>query len=511
MDALRPSGPAGSALPGRTRRPSRSALPDRARRARLTRPTRPQLLAATAAAVVGVLAFFPHLTTPSVVNDELVYRQAGVEYVRGIWTRNDEHPPLAKELIGLSHYVFGGFGSPVLADRLIGAILGFLTGAVLLATALVITRRWAPAVTAGLLWWALPLAPGIVRDHVARIATLEGPLLFFLSSALLAWAVAADTRRRRWLVAAAFVSGLAGACKLTGLGALAGIVPLLVLHRRQLPRAVTDAALGVVAAAVGFLLPYLPMGSQAPGVLRTAFAFQFAHADRGHLQEVAGHIYAHPPWWAEFWFQAQYLTWPAVIALYLLAVIGLVRWRCSPASWSVAAVLVVGLLANTVSPLKLPQYHDILVPELVVLAGCTMAIVARRRSTPRARTASAVVLVCLLVLAVRGVGHVAAVVSEQPEDYAAATDYLRQHLRPGERITVWGDTPAVREALPGASISSKLPAGGTPDVLITDPTITNRRPDEDVQEWVSQHGRDYRELRFERLHVFVLAPVAVGE
>lgn len=449
-----------------------------------------------ASAALGAFVFFWRLTTPSVVNDELIYRAAAAQYVRGVFELNLEHPPLAKLLIGVSHVLLGG---TVFADRFAGALLGFLTGFLVAATAYVVARSARAAVAAGLLWWLLPVAPGIVHIHLARGTFLEGPMLFFLAASVLAATVAArDGRLRLWVLAGA-LAGLAAACKLTGVVAVAGLLPVAAVYRHDVRRVVTGTAAAAGAFAVAFLLPYIPMARQAPQALEYAFSFQLRHAADGHPQLVAGTIYQHQPWWSPFWFQAQYLGWAALVALLVAAAIGVARTR-RPETWPAVAVLTAGMLLVASSPIKLPQYQAIWAPVLCVLAGAALA--GGLRSDGR-RLLPAAAAVLFVVLAGAGASQLRDVATESVQDYRAAGLFLRDRVEPGTPITVWGDSGALGVVLEDNPLPEPLPPDGRPAALVVDPTIADRRPNEDVQGWLEKHADAYEAHRFQRLTVYL--------
>lgn len=464
------------------------------------RPGRPwdrgEVAGLALSAALGAFVFFWRLTTPSVVNDELVYRRAAAQYVRGVFEVNTEHPPLAKLVVGVSHLLLGG---TVFADRFAGALLGFATGFVVVATAYRLVGSPRVAVAAGLLWWLLPVSPGITHVHVARSVYLDGPMLFFLAaSTLAATAAVRDGRIRLW-VAAGALAGLAASCKLTGVVAIAALLPVALAHRHQPWRVATGVAASAGAFVVAFLLPYLPMGSQAPSVLARAFVFQLAHAGAGHGQMVAGTIYEHPPWWAPFWFQAQYLGWPALAALLLAVGIGVVRAQRVEV-WPAVAVLGAGVLLVCTAPIKLPQYHVIWVPALCVLAACALAPGVRRSGS---RLLPAALLVVFTPLAVAGGAQIARVATESVQDYRAAGLFLRDRVEPGAPVTVWGDRGALGVVLTDNPLPEPLPPDGRPVALVVDPTIADRRPEENVDAWLARHAAEYDAHRFQRLTVYL--------
>lgn len=447
-------------------------------------------------ALLGLFVFFWRLTTPSVVNDEIIYRAAAAQYVRGEFTLNPEHPPLAKLLIGVSHVLLGG---GVFADRFAGALLGFLTGLLVSATAYLVVRSARAAVAAGLLWWLLPLAPGIFHIHVARAVTLEGPMLFFLAAATLAATAAARDPRLRWWLVSGGLAGLATSSKLTGVVAVAALLPVALQQRRELARTVRSAAGAAGMFVLAFLLPYAPMGEQAPSVLRETFVFQLGHAGDGHPQTVAGTVYEHPPWWSPFWFQAQYLGWPALVALLVLAAAAIVLLRRHRELWPAVAVLGAGLLLVCSSPIKLPQYQDVWAPALCVLAGA--AVTTGLRRGPAVRRIAALILV--VPLAVAGAVQLVDVATEHVEDYRAAGAFLDDRVPQGVPITVWGDASALRLVLPDNPLPEPLPPDGRPAALVVDPTIADRRPNEDVEGWLARYGGEYDAHEFQRLTVYL--------
>ena len=454
-------------------------------------------------ALIGLFVFFWRLTTPSVVNDEVIYRAAASQYLEGVFVLNPEHPPLAKFLIGAGQALLGG---GLFADRFAGALLGFLTGMLVVATAYIVGRSSRAAVLAGLLWWLLPIAPGMIHLHVARAVTLEGPMLFFLAAATLAATLAARDDRMRWYLAAGALAGLAAACKLTGVVAVAALLPVALQQRHALRRTAGRAAAAAGVFVLAFLLPYAPLGDQATNVLRQTFVFQLGHVADGHPQTVAGTVYQHQPWWSPFWFQAQYLGWPALFALFTLAATGVVLLRGHRSLWPSAAVLAAGLLIVCTSPIKLPQYQGIWAPALCVLAGAAVAGAVRQGGSGergRGLLSRRLVLALLVPLAVAGAGQVGSVATEQVEDYRAAGAFLAERVPPGVPITIWGDQGALGVVLPDHPLPEPLPPDGLPVALVVDPTIADRRPNEDVARWSAQYGSDYEIYRFQRLTVYL--------
>lgn len=463
---------------------------------------------------LGAIAFFVNLAVPSASGDEVTYLRAAQAYVSGDFAMNPEHPPLGKWMLAAG----GWWGESLTAFRVVGAVLGWLTALLLAGAAWVITRRLWVAILVAWLWWLLPVATGLVRFHVARSVLLEAPLMFWMAAGLLALALSARDTRRRWWLVVALCAGLAGACKLPGLVLLAGLVPLGWARWRTSPSGARLRSFGEIAllglgcgavAATAFAATYLPAGDEAVGWLRETFAFQFAHAASGHVQTVAGVNYAHPPWWAPFWFQAQYLSWPATLALWGAAILGLVRHRRFPVTWALAAVLVVSVLALTGSPLKLPQYHTLVVPTLVLAAGLSVIparptaepALAQRSSVRVLSPTTGVALVAMAVLLVRGGANVGAVVAAEEQDYAAAAAVILAGHPTTTEIALWGDHLAATHHLPGYRVSSRY-VEEDPDVFLVDLTFESRRESMDLAGWLTRNGEAYERRDFE--HVVLL-------
>lgn len=446
-------------------------------------------MAGAALAGLGGWFTFHRLEVSGAASDEIVYVRSAQAYLRGDFSANPEHPPLGKWIIALGLRP-GLEGQELLgAARLPVALLGWLTGVVTAATAGLITRRLVPALAAGGLWWLLPGTAGSPH-HLVRVAMLDGPMMFFVSLSLLLCVLAWRTRQLRWWPLAAASAGLAAATKVPGVVALLGLAPVVVtaLVRPAAAAARPKVLLAVlgcgVVAAVSFLATYLPAGGGAAAWARETFAFQLDHAADGHPVEIAGRVVTDSPWWAAWWWQARYLTWPGVAVLWGLAVVGLLRWGRRGA-WVVGAPLLAGTLALAVSPLQLPHYHLVLTPMLCVAAAAALAAprspagvpgdgartgVATRRAAAAVSVASAL---ALLVLAPTVVQHAAAVARTTGSPFAAAEQELRARGLQNATLTVWSDPFAAKWYLPHHPRTGRSPA---PDgVAIVNESYARRR------------------------------------
>lgn len=175
--------------------------------------------------LVLVLAILVFLFSANVsilqYGDEVVYRKASLEQVRGVppaLSSNPEHPPFAKYLIGL-----WGF-SPLLAG------CGTIVAVWLLARRLGLDERLV----------ALSLATDLVFARYSMFATLEVYVALF--SVL---AVTAYLYRRPWL--SGVLWGLAFASKFNALFPFLGLIGYLALRDR---RSVLPVLVGLVLAFV---------------------------------------------------------------------------------------------------------------------------------------------------------------------------------------------------------------------------------------------------------------------
>jgi 4-amino-4-deoxy-L-arabinose transferase-like glycosyltransferase len=253
------------------------------------------------------------------------YLAAGAHYVAGRATLNREHPYLSKQLIGLSQVVFG---PSLLAGPLPGVVCAVLTAAVVFALGREVAGRWAGLGAAGL-WLGLPQAPGTVVLRLDRYALLEPPMVALsMLGLLLALVGGRRLRVGHWrgvvfFLAAGAAVGFATSAKITGVLAMAAVVMTVALSGRSWrDRALLTVGV-LVAAAVAFWLPYAAQGDPGMDGLRYAASFQARHVTAGHPQVVSGHLYAAAPWWANGWWQASYLGWAGVLALWTLAGLGL--------------------------------------------------------------------------------------------------------------------------------------------------------------------------------------------
>ena len=457
----------------------------------------PQL--ATVLLLVGIAATALFLSlwrldTASWNSGELIYRDAARRYVRGDYSANLEHPLLAKQLYGRSMEVLG---NDRWGTRLLPALLGLTTGILLVALGARLGGL-AVGVAAGALWWLLPQAPPVLVGRLDRYGLLEPPALLLDAAALLAAWWWATSGRAHAAALAGLAIGLAASAKLAGVLALpAVLLPVLWVSRPLLVRA-AQAVAALAAAVVGFLLPYLASGDGWTHAMSDAVLRQGRHAVRGHDQLVAGTVYLHPPWWANLWWQREYLGTVGVVALWL-ATLGLaLAWRPHRrAVVFVAAALLVPVLVVSLSPLKLPHYHLVWAAPQALAAGFGLVAAWRRGGGWRL-----VALALVAALAVPVAGTVRTTATLQPGDYETAARFLHDQRLDRTSVLVNGYRDVARAYLPRAKLVIR-PPGAAPKVIIVDSFVADRRTQSELGHYIAGVLGRYRAQRFGRVVVYV--------
>jgi hypothetical protein len=226
----------------------------------------------------------------------------------------------------------------------------------------------------------------------------------------------------------------------------------------------------VVAAAVGFLVPFLASGDGWMDLMGDSIALQQEHTEHGHAMLVAGTVYLHPPWWAHLWWQQQYLKTIGVAALWVATLALPLAWRAHRrAVMFTAAALLVPVLVITLSPLKLPHYHLAWAAPQALAAGFGLAAAWRRGGAWRLGAIAVVV-----ALAVPVADTMRTTATLQPNDYAAAARFLHDQHLDRSTVLVQGYRNVARAYLPHAKLV-KRPLGPAPAVILVDASIADRQ------------------------------------
>jgi len=361
-------------------------------------------------AVAAAVAFvsFWRVGVPDASGDEGIYLHCGYQYVSGHLTQvvagatvpcNFEHPPLAKEILGLGLHLFG---NTLTVGRSVTALFGIGT-ALFLYLVVRDLVGWRGGLVAATLWGLTPQA-GVengVTTHalrISRFAILDPYLCFFFALALLAgWRL-----RHRGTLPWALTLGVAtaGAALSKEVGIM--IAPLVIVaalsHRWRRDgvgptmRLAGGVLLGGVATAV---LAYLPFGwSGAWSEIHFMWTFQLAHTHSGTPGILRGHYYVFMPWWADVWYAITGMGWWFAGLLTIGVLAGLAHRHA--AVWYALLPSLALYLVTAASRLTYPFYWIDVEPGLVVVAAVgIMALLERGATKIRSAVFGAVALVVI--------------------------------------------------------------------------------------------------------------------
>jgi 4-amino-4-deoxy-L-arabinose transferase-like glycosyltransferase len=321
--------------------------------------------------------------------DEPVYRIAGLKYVQdGNFSINQEHPFLAKYILGVTQVVSGSSEAEVV--RIPAATATLLTGLILFAFARRVAGYWV-GVLALALWTISPLTLAFGRD-----ATLEVFLVFFCTLALyLGWRWAESGSW--WFAGIAGVAvGLATASKVVGILFLPTILLVGLLKIGLSRRFVFQGLLVGLAAAATVLASYAPAWSEAPSAIQYMFEFQSHHNDRGHRQSINGEVYKFPPWWAHLWWQWGLYGTLASLSLGVAVVVALLRRRALEL-YLLAAALVPFLVLSFYVQVRLHHYFGAWQPPLILLLALAAGKLAQQGIAMGRRGVARVIFAVLLL------------------------------------------------------------------------------------------------------------------
>jgi 4-amino-4-deoxy-L-arabinose transferase-like glycosyltransferase len=416
-------------------------------------------------ALAGVFENTYHLSVGSALADEHTYAVAGWRLIHGkvgptpattaTVAANLEHPPLAKYLFGLAQ-VIAGHAYDLDADRAVSVICTLGTALIMGLLVARIVGRWSGLLTSALVL----LLPETVSPQLTRYGRngMLDPVseLFMVASVALAWLWLTSSGRRSvgWAIGLGLVTGLASSAKENGFLGVVGPVALGVLLAglsggfRAAGWRAMQASLAAVLAVAVFLATYLPLGHVLARV-HYLIRFQSVQSKAGHLINVDGRVYLHPPWWANFYYAGQGVGVVTSVALVVAAIAAVVLVR-TPAMLLMVTALVGPVVFHCVlAGVTLPYYWTLWEPAFLALAamGITglFARAVRPRSSHSARPA-------------RDGAHV------------VGTSRMGRAMRPGARSVLWLVPAVVLAVIPAVSAARELRTTATvrpfgPDAL----------------------------------------------
>jgi hypothetical protein len=194
---------------------------------------------------------------------------------------------------------------------------------------------------------------------------------------------------------------------------------------------------------VGIAL-YLPMG--AVSAVRYMLAFQGKHDVDGHLVNVEGVTYAHPPWWTNLWFTLQGMGTPLVVILLIGVLAAFVVRPGRLVVVLTAAALLLGAFYLGYAQVALPYYYYAWAWLLIMLAAIGYARLAQLK--PRTLTAS----LSVVALAIAGLGAGAVSIGVWQAHLvgiARVPALLRKSAPPGGHVLVASLSPSVYDTYLG--------------------------------------------------------------
>ncbi|MBA2631100.1 MAG: glycosyltransferase family 39 protein [Thermoleophilaceae bacterium] len=454
-------------------------------------------------ALLGGLALFVYLYrlgVPTWLGDEVVYRDAGYQYVHGNFDLALENPPVVKYVLGLVGVVFG---SGPTAIRAPAAVAGLLTGVVLLLFARREAGLWVGVLAFGL--WVLLPRPELVGEFdvgqvkIDRYARQEVFMGLLMAAALLASYRWSQSGRWRGTVLAGVALGLATACKAPAVLVLpamlaCGLVTLRISRRSLLQAATIGATAAATAAAT-----YIPMLGRAPSAIDFMFGASDWRNAIGHPFVFDGTLYQFAPWWANFWWQWKALGTPATIAVVACLVLAPFLLRRGVAVLLMGAALVPAAFLAFGVDYALPYYYFTWQPPLLLLCALVIGALARRGIPLRVAAA-----LIVLPLAVAAVGVVREVARIDTRDYAAVAESFGPGGPAGPVVTWDLDSfTAMRAELPRGDVTFDPRGQEAPAAIIVDPASSDRRSNPTITAYVRANRSDLRELAVDRLLVYV--------
>ena len=441
-------------------------------------PGRRELVTGIVLALAALWAGTWRIGTTSILNDEPIYASAGAAYLDGSFTKNLEHPPVAKYLFGLAQVLFG---NGIESARAVSALASVVIVVVLWRFGSEMLGSVSGTVAAAL-WVALPRSIGSSEvgapgDRLERFAYLEPVAAMFMLLAL--WFGWRLSQRIAWpdVIGLGVAVGLAAGSKLSGVAIAVPIgVYLLVTKRRRM-----IAPLGVAGgvSVVTCLATYGPFGRTATEAMSFMLRFQSNHARTGHNVFVRGQSVLDPPWYTELWYHFDADgPWLTAAALGLVCVAFLDPQRRRAVAYACAAVVGIYLFLSFL-PVQLRHYRYVVWPPLVLVLAAGATSVFGRIPRPW-RVVGTVSLLVVVVTGLLSMGRLATI---GPQDYAGLGQALTERgFDTDARIRAFGPHHIAAHHLPGWNVQpgSDPVTSAEADLVLVDSTYSVRWGDPTV-------------------------------
>ena len=295
----------------------------------------------------------------------------------GDWAQDNGHPVFVRWFLGASQLAFG---QTRFAIRFAPALASVAAVGLLYLVGKRLHSRGAGLVAAAL--WAVLPRTLVVGSTV--VAPLRGDRFGYLEPFMVVALLGATWTAWNWIesgrlrdaVGTGLLVGTAAAFKPTAVVVLVPIVVLAVWVRRSVAPLVGGIAVMAVLALAILPLSYLPLGTDAPGHLRTLIDYQLDHARTGHRLVVDGALIEHQSRTSHLGYQWRGMGWAACTGL-LIGIIGAWSAGRSRAIALVSGIWLTLLAFHLLSSVALPHYYVLWAPFSVLLAAMGLVELAR--------------------------------------------------------------------------------------------------------------------------------------
>jgi len=508
-----------------------------------------KVMATSGVFAYSLFNFFYNVDAESFYTDEVIYSLAGMEYLQGRFTRNLEHPFVAKYIIGLPLRLLG---KSDLNARLPCALFGFLTGIVLcfFVKELINFGRSRFVAADG------PVRPrpqgrpqrGAQRDSqqaatiqcdpssfyigliavalwststlvlwVSRKAILDAFLVFFFTLSLFMFWRFFRSDDVKYALGGGMSLGLALSCKLMAAIFAPVLLTYVTISERRIPKPATlgKLALALLIALLIVFASYAPVRDDLGRVFGVMSEHWSIEQGKGHRNIVAGVIYNKQPWWTYlYWYWRGYIPYWRPYALELLLLYGaglcfaLVR-RGKSDLFLLSAFLLPFVYLSFYLSFKMYRYAAVFEPPLIIMAcsfmSSAISYLRQRRTYLRLTAASLLILVLLRPMALTAWRTF----YQEETEYKAAARFLRPSLREGDTILVWGYTDVMEWYL-GSKVkivvgytTGHLKGNYDADYLIVSPNMSSRWPDDPLVGFLEANKAAYQEHAIGGMKLYV--------
>lgn len=278
-------------------------------------------------------------------------------------------------------------------------------------------------------------------------------------------------KSRSWqaIVASGVAAGAATACKPPGALVLVPIGIYVVAREHASIRSLLQVCAFGASALCAFALAYVPALGNMPEQVRYMLHFQSLQRSRGHVVQIGGRVYRHPPWWAQFRWQWD-ASWVMALGFLVLLVVAIVAARRDANMALLVGVLGINLVFFAfISGNVLAHYPYAWAPAAAAISGIALwMLVSNGRSL--GRVAAVTLAIFLIVPAVQLINRTAHIRST---NYAATATFLRHTLGGHPDVVLIGYNNVLRAYLPHVNLV-KDTRHASASAFVIDPRVDHR-------------------------------------